>query len=58
MFSRTSDRALSRAHEDVQDFVQRSPRRSIGALILVALLGAFAFWVWPEFHRTMRIHRM
>ena len=50
--------APSRARGDVQDFVQRHPRRSIGGLILFALFGAFLIWVWPEMHRTARIHRM
>jgi hypothetical protein len=58
MHMRTSDQILGQARKDVSQFVHRHPRRSIGGLILLALFGAFAIWVWPEFHRTVRIHRM
>jgi hypothetical protein len=55
---RASNQTLGEARDEVADYVREHPRRSIGGLILIALLGAFAIWVWPEFHRTVRIHRM
>jgi hypothetical protein len=58
MHRRTSNQMLRRAREDVEDFVHRHPRRSFGGIILLALFGAFAIWIWPELHRTARIHRM
>lgn len=35
-----------------------TPTAIAGGVVAVALIVAFGLWVWPELHRTIRIHRM
>jgi hypothetical protein len=49
---------VRRAGAELEAYIADKPKRSIGGVILVGLLIAFGIWVWPEVHRTIRIHRM
>jgi hypothetical protein len=61
MLMHTSDRTfrpLRQAKDRVENAVRRRPQLSIGGVVAVAAIVAFGIWIWPEVHRTIRIHRM
>ncbi len=49
---------ISRAKDQVKALVRKSPVRSIGGVLGLALVVAIGIWAWPELHCTIHIHRM
>jgi hypothetical protein len=49
---------LQRTRDQIQSAVRDRPQLTVGGVVAVVALVGFAVWIWPELHRTIRIHRM
>jgi len=37
---------------------EHAEAKVVGTVVAVAAIVVFSIWIWPELHRTIRIHRM